>query len=105
MVRSYGEKFLLGLAATPDDENLGIQLAKACVEANIPATLVANVMGVSRITVYHWFRGQPMKTAKNRKAVEDFLVLMKFAVENGLLPAKDYAAAQGFVKEAIGIVV
>lgn len=36
---------------------LGVRLGRACIEHNVPATVVAKVMGVSRQTIYNWFKG------------------------------------------------
>lgn len=36
---------------------LGVRLGRACIKHDVPATVVAAAMGVSRQTVYNWFRG------------------------------------------------
>lgn len=36
---------------------LGVRLGRVCIKHNVPATVVAERMGVSRQTVYNWFRG------------------------------------------------
>lgn len=56
MARPYSDKFLLGLK-TADEERVGIQLAKICVQAKFPALYIANHFEVTRMTIYKWFRG------------------------------------------------
>lgn len=36
---------------------LGVRLGQACIKHGVPASVVAERMGVSRQTVYNWFRG------------------------------------------------
>ena len=52
MPRPYSDKFLIGLQSA-DDERVGIQLAKVCVEAKLPALYIADYFSVTRMTV-HW---------------------------------------------------
>jgi DNA-binding XRE family transcriptional regulator len=47
---------------------LGVRLGRVCIKHDVPATVVAEVMGVSRQTVYNWFKGTsspgPLLTSK-----------------------------------------
>lgn len=36
---------------------LGVRLGRVCVKHNVPVTVVAQRMGVTRQTVYNWFAG------------------------------------------------
>jgi transcriptional regulator with XRE-family HTH domain len=36
---------------------LGVRLGRACIKHDIPVTVIAQRMGVSRQTVYNWFGG------------------------------------------------
>ena len=36
---------------------LGVRLGRVCIKHNIPVTVVAKHMGVTRATVYNWFCG------------------------------------------------
>jgi len=40
-----------------DDRRLGVRLGKACIARDVPVTVVADRFGVTRQTVYNWFRG------------------------------------------------
>jgi hypothetical protein len=100
MARPYGQKFLIALEKS-QTETLGLQLAKLCVEANIPATAVAAALEVSGTTVYKWFRGQGVRERKRRE-VEVFIDLVKEDFANGILPAKDSKAAIEYIESMIG---
>lgn len=100
MPRSYSQQFKLELyKANP--EELGVKLAMACVEGNLPAKYVAKVFNTSRMTIHCWFRGQPFKESK-RKIIEAFISLVKKDLENGRLPAKGIKDAKVYLGEMIG---
>jgi hypothetical protein len=100
MARPYGEKFLIALHKSNLD-TLGIKLAKLCVKANLPATLVAVALETSSTTVYKWFRGQGIREHK-RKAVEVFMDLLNEDFASGLLPVVDNDAAAEYIGTMIG---
>jgi hypothetical protein len=101
MARPYSEKFLLSLAAA-DPTQVGVQLGRLCVEADIPASYIASALGVSRMTVYSWFRGQDIRL-KRRKSVEVIIDLMKNDFAAGLLPAKTKFDAKLYIENMAGI--
>jgi hypothetical protein len=82
-------------------DTLGIKLAKLCVKANIPATLVAVALETSPTTVYSWFRGQGVREHR-RKAVEVFIDLLKEDFESGVLPVANIDAATDYIESMIG---
>lgn len=43
---------------------LGVKLGKICVERDIPVKDVSEFFGVSRVTVYAWFRGKTVVSGK-----------------------------------------
>jgi hypothetical protein len=100
MARPYGSKFLIALERSKLD-TLGIKLAKLCVKANIPATLVAVALETSPTTVYSWFRGQGVREHR-RKAVEVFIDLLKEDFESGVLPVASIDAATDYIESMIG---
>ena len=101
MARSYSPEVLLRLAKA-DDDLLGVQLGRLCVEANLPASYVAKALEVSRITMYHWFRGKGMREEK-RKIIEVFMDLVKKDMEEGVLPAINVIAAKTYIESMIGV--
>lgn len=43
---------------------LGVQLGRICIKNNISAKDVAEFFGVSRMTVYNWFKGKTVVSGK-----------------------------------------
>jgi len=100
MPRTYSDRFLIGMhQANP--RRAGVALAQACVKANLPAKYVAVALKVTRMTVYSWFRGKPIRD-KNRKLVEVFTDLVESDTAKGMLPAKNTQEAKTYIEEMIG---
>jgi len=100
MSRSYGQKFLLGLHKCEGD-GLGVTLARSCVGANLPAKYVALALGVSRMTVYNWFRNKPV-CDKYKLRVEALIALIKQDTAQGVLPAKGVIDAKLYMEALTG---
>lgn len=95
MSRPYSDAFLIALhKANPN--RTGTQLALACVAANLPAKYVADAMGVTRMTVYSWFRGKPLRF-KNQLLAEKLIDSIEADTTNELLPAKNNLAAKAYL--------
>lgn len=103
MARPYSEKFLLELSESTSD-GLGVQLAKLCVKANLPATYVAVALETTKTTVYSWFRGQGVREEK-RKTVETFIQLMQEDLEKEVLPVKTMKDARQYIHQVTGLTV
>lgn len=103
MARPYSEKFLLELSESTSD-GLGVQLAKLCVKANLPATYVAVALETTKTTVYSWFRGQGVREEK-RKTIETFIQLMQEDLEKEVLPAKTMKDARQYIHQVSGLTV
>lgn len=99
MPRPYSDSFILGLEKA-DDSILGIQLAKLCLEANLPIKYVAEGIGTTRMTVHSWFRGGPMKYHNHQK-VKKFMKQVQRGLTKGTLPAHDIACARVFIESDI----
>jgi hypothetical protein len=100
MSRTYSEAFLIELhKANPN--RAGTALALACVKANLPAKYVAVALEVTRMTVFSWFRGKPIRH-KNLLKVETFTDLVESDTAKGILPARNTAAAKAYIEEMIG---
>lgn len=56
-----------------DGELLGVRLGLACVFHGISVVEVANALGVTRQTVYHWFCGARSPQGQTRQGVEAYL--------------------------------
>lgn len=52
---------------------IGVQLGQLCVKKNIPVRDVAEHLGVSRVSVYAWFRGKIEVSDKYVPAVQKLI--------------------------------
>ena len=59
--RGYDSLFIRKVEEA-DQSPVVLQLADVCIEKNIPVTEVAELLGVTRATVYNWMTG---KTSPN----------------------------------------
>lgn len=99
MPRSYSSRFLLTLSK-PDAVMDGQLLAKVCVEANLPASYVCKVFGISRMALHTWFRGGPIRT-KRMEIVNAFISLVNKDLTAGLLPAKNLKEAKAYIEDML----
>ena len=100
MSRSYSEAFLIELhKANPN--RAGTALALACVKANLPAKYVAMALEVTRMTVFSWFRGQPIRH-KNLLKVETLTDLIESDTAKGILPARTVKDAKAYLEDMVG---
>lgn len=56
-----------------DDDHLGVQLGRACLARDIPVSVVAKGLKVTRQTVYHWFLGLSEPRGGARDAIQTYL--------------------------------
>ena len=99
MPRSYSSKFLLTLSK-PDAFMDGQLLAKVCVEANLPASYVCKVFGISRMALHTWFRGGPIRN-KRMDIVNAFISLVNKDLKSGVLPAKNLKEAKAYIEDML----
>ena len=62
--------------------NLGRELGKVCIEANIPATYVAFMLSTTRPTIHAWFRGGVIRDSK-KHMIEVLIRLMEKDLKAG----------------------
>ena len=101
MPRTYSKEFIEELGTLRPFDTTGIQLAKACIRAKLPALYVAKALEVTRMTVYSWFRGSPIRD-KKRRMVAVFTELIEEDLDNGILPARSTAHAKKYIEEMVG---
>ena len=99
MPRSYSNRFLLTLSK-PDAIMTGQQLAKLCVEANLPASYVCKVFNISRMALHTWFRGGPIRP-KRIQLVDAFMSLVEKDIKSGLLPARNLVEAKIYIEDML----
>jgi len=95
MARPYSTEFLSTLY-TLDPDNLGVQLAKLCVKANLPTLYIARKIGVSRYTIHSWFRGQKIRSI-NKIKVEAFMKEIDKGFEENKLPVLNLSFAKQYL--------
>jgi hypothetical protein len=99
MPRSYSNRFLLTLSK-PDAFLDGQLLAKVCVKANLPASYVCKVFGISRMALHTWFRGGPIRN-KRMEIVNAFISLVNKDLTAGVLPAKNLKEAKAYIEDML----
>jgi hypothetical protein len=99
MPRSYSSKFLLTLSK-PDAILTGQNLARICVEANLPASYVCKVFGISRMALHTWFRGGPIRN-KRMDIVDAFVSLVNKDLKAGVLPARNLKEAKAYIEDML----
>jgi len=75
MSRGYSVRFI-ELNKSADRQHLGVKLGRMCIKYDVPVSLVADHLGVSRQAVYNWFTGvsnpKPLFAQKIKKYLERF---------------------------------
>lgn len=99
MAKSYSEKYLISLSNL-NEKRIGVQFGKLCVKANLPPSMVADAIGVSRMSVYNWFRGKVVNQ-KNVEKVENFMDILEHNLEEGNLPVPTTIEAKQFVTSKV----
>jgi DNA-binding XRE family transcriptional regulator len=69
MSKGYTSKFIKAVEDA-DQNKLGVKLARVCIANEIPANDVAQFMGVTRMTVYFWFKGEMNVGPKHKEKIE-----------------------------------
>lgn len=80
---------------------MGTVLAKKCIAANLPSTMVARLLGVSRQSLYMWFRGAGIQPER-LPLVEALIKIIEFDMAAGVLPLKDYKSSKEYYKSLTG---
>lgn len=76
---------------------LGQELALLCIDANLPAVYVAQVLGVSRMTLHTWFRGGVIRERK-QPSVTLLIKLLKEDLARGVLPVRTHGEARSYLQ-------
>lgn len=68
MPSGYTKKFIQAVNDA-DQTKVGVQLAQICIKNDIPVKDVAEFLKVTRMTVYHWFKGETKVLHKYEETV------------------------------------
>lgn len=97
MVSKYSAKLLEAVRGA-SEYRLGIDLANVCIAGNLPASYVAQVLGVTRMTLHTWFRGGAIRPSK-RERINVFIDLVEHDLRQGVLPVKSLAEARAYLQD------
>ena len=98
MPKSYSPEYVRAIHSVGLHDNLGVQLARACIKANLPIIAVSKLLGVSRMTVHTWFRGGDMRD-KSAEMVKTLLKVIEADTARGVLPLAGFKEARAYVRE------
>jgi hypothetical protein len=56
-----------------DQRLLGVQLGRICLKNDIPVVDVSEFFGVSRMTVYNWFKGTVVVSGKHAERMKKLI--------------------------------
>ena len=71
-MRGYSIRVAEAIKAA-DSSHLGVQLGRACLARDVPVSVVAKNLGVTRQTVYHWFLGLSEPRGKTCDAIRTYI--------------------------------
>ena len=71
-MRGYSIRVAEAIKAA-DDSHLGVQLGRACLARDVPVSVVAKNLGVTRQTVYYWFLGLSEPRGKACDAIRTYI--------------------------------
>ena len=54
-------------------KSLGVALGRVCIRANISVTKIADDFGVTRMTIYNWFKGDSVPYHSYDEAISDYI--------------------------------
>jgi transcriptional regulator with XRE-family HTH domain len=60
-----------------DTTSSGVMLGRLCIAQEIPVSDVAQFFGVSRMTIYKWFKGVEKPRKKQIEKIEDVVKKLK----------------------------
>lgn len=92
----FTERYLRDLH-TFNDKRLGVQFGKLCAKANLPPSMIAGVLGVSRMTIYNWFKGKALRN-KNIDRLELAIDIIEDHLDQNNLPVNTHREAKEFIK-------
>jgi len=58
-------------------KSLGVALGRACIRANISVSKIADDFGVTRMTIYNWFKGDREPHPSYAQAITDYITHTK----------------------------
>ena len=95
MGRPYDQDLIIELHKSGRGD-IGAELARVCIKANLPSKHVATVLGTTRMTVYNWFRGSSPQ-AHRKELIEKFVFRVREDIELKILPTATEEMAKRYL--------
>jgi DNA-binding XRE family transcriptional regulator len=95
--RGYSKATIQRVMSLTED-SISVNLAKACVKANLPPGEVAKVLGVTRTTLNSWFKGTNINQSR-RDVAQKLLVKLRADLEEGHLPLAGRNQSVDYLRE------
>jgi len=64
--------------------SLGVALGRECIRANVSVDRVASAFGVSRMTIYNWFKGDGAPLPSRHGYIREHIAALKNKTHNWL---------------------
>lgn len=58
-------------------KSLGVALGRVCIRANVSVNKVADDLGVTRMTIYNWFKGDSVPFHSYDVTISDYIARIK----------------------------
>ena len=58
-------------------KSLGVALGRVCIRANISVSKIADDFGVTRMTIYNWFKGESTPHSGYAQTISDYITHTK----------------------------
>lgn len=58
-------------------KSLGVVLGRLCIRANVSVSKVAEEFGVTRMTIYNWFKGDSVPFHSYDQAINEYILHIK----------------------------
>lgn len=65
-------------------KSLGVALGRECIRADVSVYRVADAFGVSRMTVYNWFKGDGVPSPDKHNLIREHIAALKNKTHNWL---------------------
>jgi DNA-binding XRE family transcriptional regulator len=75
---SYGYTLnLVSLNKSASARSIGVKLGRTCIKHSVPVADVAERLGVSRQTIYHWFSGKSRPSEQMASKIEKLITQLE----------------------------
>lgn len=76
-------------------------LVRTCLNANLPISYAAAMLGVSRMTMHTWIHGGPMRYGRDVRILA-FIQLIEDDIQAGVLPKKSLKETKEYAEAFAG---